>query len=496
MRWSVLFIPTLRECPVEVAAVSRQLLMRAGYLRQLGPGADAWLFLGRRSLARIDAMIRAELEALGAQQIQLPSQPNAVASVARGDLRSYKQLPQVWYQAGIHQQSWSFHIDSADLEGARATHRRAFGRILQRCGIPSGQECVAVEHGTDSMISCPACGFAANLDTAAARPQNPAVPDPEGDQPPEAFHTPGCKTIAEVSGFTGLPESSQMKSLVLVANAETILVLLRGDHQLSPAKFAGATGDPAFRPANAAEIRERFGADPGSLGPVGISRLRILADDALRGRRNMIAGANRDDYHLRFVTPQEDFDAEFMDLRQLAAGDLCSQCGAPLAIRDALELWYSRRLTIPGLHLSNAAGVEVPALIGSYGLRTDRLLAAAVELHHDKDGLILPPAIAPFAVVVTPVNFADTAQRQAALDIYQACLGLGLDALLDDRDERPGVKFKDADLIGVPFRITAGKKAAAGIVELVRREGHQITEAPVAGAAPAVARYLQEDDAA
>jgi prolyl-tRNA synthetase len=496
MRWSVLFIPTLRECPVEVAAVSRQLLMRAGYLRQLGPGADAWLFLGQRSLARVSAMVRAEMDAMGAQQIRLPLPANAVTSLARGDLRSYKQLPQLWYQPGIHHESWSFHIDSADLDAARATHRAAFSRILQRCGIPSALECLPAEHGPDSMVLCPACGYAAHLDTASARPKDAAVSDPEGDRSPEAFPTPGRKTIAEISEFTGSPESAQIKSLVLIANGEMLLVLLRGDHQLSPAKFADAAGDPAFRPANGAEIRDRFGAGAGSLGPVGVTRLRILADDALRGRRNMIAGANRDDYHLRYVTPEEDFQAEFMDLRQVAAGDPCSQCGAPLEIRNALQISYLRRLTTPGLHLSNATGVEVPLLIGSYGIRTDRLLAAAVERHHDKDGIILPPAIAPFTVIVTPVNFGDTLQRQAALDIYQTCLGLGLDALLDDRDERPGVKFKDADLIGVPFRITVGKKAAAGIVELVRRRGHQILETPVAEAAPAIARYLKEDDAA
>jgi prolyl-tRNA synthetase len=495
MLWSALFIPTLRESPVQPAAVNRQLLLRAGFVRQAADGAVAWLFLGQRSLGKMAALVRTEMEAMGAQEMRL-STPDVMA-VAHSDLRSYKQLPQIWYQSGLQQESWSLHADAAGLHDATQMHREAFTRVLKQCRVerPAGEFMLPSEGGEQQMAACRACGFQSNSDTAAAQPK-PAMPDPAGDLTPEAFHTPGRKTIADVSQFTGLPESAQMKSLVLMAHGELVLVLVRGDHQLSETKFAAHTADARFRPANAAEIRAVFGADPESLGPVGVTGLRILSDEALRGRRNMIAGANRDDYHLRFVTPEEDFQADFVDLRQVEAGDLCAHCGAPLEIRAAIEIASLRRVGGSGLHITNSAGAQVPLTIGSYSIHLDRLLAAAVELNHDKDGLILPPAIAPFAVVVTPVNMADPVQRQIATDIYQACRGAGLDALLDDRDERAGVKFKDADLIGVPFRITIGKKAAGGMVELVEREGHRIIDVPAAEAAGTVARRVKEHDAA
>ena len=252
---------------------------------------------------------------------------------------------------------------------------------------------------------------------SAAYPSAPMALDPEGDLAPEAFHTPGRKTIAEVSAFTGLPETSQMKSLVLVADGKPLLVLLRGDHQLSETKFGAIAGDPAFRPAHAEEIREVFGANPGSLGPVGITQLRILADRALAGRRNMIAGANRDDYHLRHVTPGEDFQAEYLDLRQVEAGDACIGCGAPVEIRKTVEIGHIFKLGYKysesmGLHVTNAEGQEVTPIMGSYGIGIERILSAAIELYHDKDGMSLPAAIAPFAVVVTPVNMADAVAEE------------------------------------------------------------------------------------
>jgi prolyl-tRNA synthetase len=366
-------------------------------------------------------------------------------------------------------------------------------------GSQSHEFLVESEAGEDFIVMCRKCGYAANREKATAQPSAPGVPDPEVDLTPEEFHTPGRKTIAEVSAFTGLPESSQMKSLVLVAHGKPLLVLLRGDHQLSETKFGSAAGDAAFRPARPEEIREAFGADPGSLGPVGVTRLRILADHALAGRRNMIAGANKDDYHLRHVTPGEDFQAEFMDLRQVEAGDACMSCGAPVEIRKTVEVGHIFKLGYKysesmGLHVTNAEGEEVTPIMGSYGIGIERILSAAIELYHDKDGMSLPPTIAPFTVVVTPVNTADAAQKKAAEEIYRACLGLGLDALLDDRDERPGVKFKDADLIGVPFRITVGKKVAGGMVELVERRGKKTVDVPVGEAAARAAERVKGRD--
>jgi prolyl-tRNA synthetase len=265
-------------------------------------------------------------------------------------------------------------------------------------------------------------------------------------------------------------------------------VLLRGDHQLSETKFGAVSGDPAFRPAHPEEIRGSFGADAGSLGPVGVDKIPILADNALQGRHNMIAGANKDDYHLRYVTPGKDFKAEFQDLRQVAPGDACVRCGSTLNLRKAVEVGHIFKLGFRysesiGLRVLSAEGQEITPIMGCYGIGIERILSAAVELYHDKDGMILPVSIAPFTVVVTPVNTSDASQREAAEQIYQDCRSRGLDVLLDDRDERPGVKFKDADLVGIPFRITVGKKLANGIVELTERRTRKSMDIAVSDAA-------------
>jgi prolyl-tRNA synthetase len=265
---------------------------------------------------------------------------------------------------------------------------------------------------------------------------------------------------------------------------------------LSETKFAAKSGDPEFRPAHAHEIQEWFGAAAGSLGPVGVKNLAILADEALKGRRNMIAGANKDDYHLRNVTPGEDFQAEFHDLRQVAGGDLCVKCESALEIRKTVEIGHIFKLGYKysesmGLRVLNEEGKEVTPIMGSYGIGIERILCAAIELYHDKDGMILPQSIAPFEVVITPANFADAAQAAAAKDIYEACKARGLDAILDDRDERPGVKFKDADLIGIPYRIVIGKKLGSGMVELVERKTRKSVDVAVGEVAGAVPRVSQ-----
>ncbi len=544
MHWSALFIPTLRENPAEAEVASHQLLLRGGYIRQLSAGIYNYLFLAQRSLLKIIRIVREEMDAIGAQEMLLPALNPAEAwqesgrwdlmganlfrlkdrwqhdlclgmtheeimtIVARGELRSYKQLPQIWYQIQtkfrdeprpksgllrvrqfIMKDSYTFDMDAAGLDAAYDKHYRAYCKIFDRCGLKyvvvqahsgamggsqSHEFMVATEAGEDWVALCPACGYAANLEKAESVASPPLAADPAGDLSPEKFHTPGRKTIAEVAEFTGLPETSQIKSLVMAAGGEIILVLVRGDHSLSETKFASVTGASDARPAHPDEIRERFGADAGSLGPVGVAKMRILADLALRGRRNMIAGANQDDYHLRNVTPDEDFKPEWHDLRMVAQGDTCTACGQPLELKKTVEIGHIFKLGYKysesmGLRVLNAAGGETTPIMGSYGIGIERILCAAVELYHDADGMALPPSIAPFQVVVTPVNGSDPKQREAAEAIYQKCLSAGLDALLDDRDERPGVKFKDADLIGIPFRITVGKKLAQGKVEVLTR---------------------------
>jgi len=565
MLWSKLFIPTLRENPAEAEVASHQLLLRAGYIRQLSAGIYNYLFLAQRALLKITSIVRQEMDAIGGQEMLLPAlnpaevwqesgrwdvmgdnlfrlkdrfgrdlclgmtHEEVMTVIARGELRSYKQLPQIWYQIQtkfrdeprpksgllrvrqfIMKDSYTFDMDQAGLDTAYDRHYQAYCRIFERCGLrylvveahsgamggsQSHEFMVESDAGEDFVAVCSGCGYAANLEKAVAEPSAPRANDPEGDLAPEEFHTPGRKTIAEVMEFTGLPETSQMKSLVLVADGKPVLVMLRGDHQLSEAKLGAVVNGPEFRPAHPEEIQRWFGAAAGSLGPVGVANMPILADRALVGRRNMIAGANRDDHHLRHVTLGEDFQAEIHDLRQVAAGDLCRKCGGVLAIRKTVEIGHIFKLGYKysesmGLRVLGADGKEVTPIMGSYGIGIERILCAAIELYHDKDGMILPAAIAPFTVVITPANISDAAQAEAARQIYRSCLDLGMDALLDDRDERPGVKFKDADLIGVPFRIVVGKKLAGGQVELVERKTRQSSDVAVDQAAGAVKARL------
>ena len=301
-----------------------------------------------------------------------------MTSIARGELRSYKQLPQIWYQIQtkfrdeprpksgllrvrqfIMKDSYTFDIDAAALDVAYQKHYQAYCRIFDRCGLEytaveadsgamggsqSHEFMVRSDAGEDFVVKCQSCGYAANLEKAVSHPTVPVLPDPEGDFTPEEFHTPGFKTIADISNFTKLPETSQMKSFVVVANEKPVLVMVRGDHQVSETKLAAVLKASEVRPAHPAEIVDLFGASAGSLGPVGVKNMRVLADLALQGRRNMIAGANKDDYHLRNVTPGKDFTPEYFDLRQTAAGDTCINCGGPLDISKSIEIGHIFKL--------------------------------------------------------------------------------------------------------------------------------------------------------
>ena len=380
MLWSKLFIPTLRETPAEAEVASHKLLLRAGYIRQLAAGIYSYLFLAQRSLLKITAIVREEMDAIGGQEMLLPAlhpaevwqesgrwdimgdemfrlkdrfgrdmclgmtHEEVMTILARGELRSYKQLPQIWYQIQtkfrdeprpkgglmrvrqfIMKDSYTFDMDAAGLDVAYQKHYDAYCRIFDRCGLQylaveahsgamggsqSHEFMVPSEAGEDFVVICAQCGYKANLEKAVSQaPSLRRRTIPRAISTPEEFHTPGRKTIAEVAAFTGLPETSQMKSLVMVVDGKPLLALLRGDHQLSETKFGTVAGDPEFRPAHPDEIKEWFGAEAGSLGPVGVKNMPILADNALEGRRNMIAGANKDDYHLRHVTPGEDFQA-------------------------------------------------------------------------------------------------------------------------------------------------------------------------------------------
>jgi prolyl-tRNA synthetase len=568
MQWSKLFIPTLRENPVDAEVVSHQLLLRAGYIRQLSAGIYNYLYLAQRSILKITNIVREEMDAIGGQEMYLPglnpaevwqesgrwdvmgqnmfrlkdrwgrdlclgmTHEEVMTAIARGELRSYKQLPQIWYQIQVKfrdeprpksgllrvrqftmKDSYTFDMDAAGLDAAYQKHHEAYCKIFDRCGLKyvaveahSGAMGGSQSHefmvesgaGEDFVAVCEPAGYFANLEKAVSVPKPPAVPDPEGDLEPEKFHTPGKKTIAEIAEFTGLPATSQIKSLVMIADGKPVLALLRGDHTMHETKFATACGGPQdFRAAHPEEIRDLFGGtSAGSLGPIGVTNMRVIADNALQGRKNMISGANVDDYHLKNVTPGEDFQAEFCDLRQVEEGDMCVGFDAPIRVVKTVEIGHIFKLGYKysesmGLRVLDQNGKEITPIMGSYGIGIERILTCAIELFNDKDGMSLPPSIAPFQLVVTPANFADAKQRETAEAFYAEAKAAGIDVLLDDRDERPGVKFKDADLIGIPVRITIGKKLAQGMVEVVNRRTRESVDVPVAEAVARAKGLLQ-----
>ncbi len=567
MYWSQFFIPTLRETPADAEVPSHQLMLRAGYIRQLAAGIYSYLPLAQRSMLKAQAVIREEMERIGAQEFYLPAlHPGEVwmssgrwevmgpnmfrlkdragrdmclgmtheeifTTIACGELRSYRQLPQIWYQiqckfrdeprpkSGLlrvrqftMKDSYSFDVDAAGLDRSYDKHYQAYCRIFERCGLryavveahsgsmggsQSHEFMVRSDAGEDLVVSC-GCGYAANMERAQSLLDPIEDAEPQGAEP-EPVHTPGQKTIAEVSAFLQADPTRQIKSLVYLADSKPVLILLRGDHSLNEAKLSSHIGTSVFRPATAEEILEALGADAGSLGPVGVSRMTILADQALRDRRNLICGANRNDYHLVGATPGVHFQPQWGDFRLVNEGETCPACRREkLQIYKALEIGHIFKLGTKyseslRAHVLTHDGREVPIVMGSYGIGVERILASAIELFHDADGIVWPVSLAPFHVVVTPVNFALEDQRQAAENIYRELSGAGIDVLLDDRNERPGVKFKDADLIGVPFRITIGPKLLKeNKVELYSRATRKMEPVPLEGILQRVREVIAE----
>ena len=548
MRWSQAFIPTLREVPAEAEVPSHQLLLRAGYVRQVAAGLYAYLYLAQKSFLKIARIIREEMNRIGAQEFYLPAlnpselwketgrwdsvdvmfkfkdrnehemclgmtHEEEMTNIARGELKSYKQLPQIWYQiqekfrdeprpkSGLlrlrqfmMKDSYSFDLDDAGLDASFEKHAETYRRIFDRCGLKwlyveaysgmmggraSSEFTAPTDAGEDS-IALSECGYAANLEKAESKASK--VEDLPGDQPPEPFDTPGQKTIEDLVRFTGETPARMIKTLDYIVDSDPVVILLRGDHMLSETKLALALGTGVFRAATPEEAFRLHGAHLGSLGPVGLRGGRIIADRALEGRKNLIAGANRDDTHVRHVTPGRDFTPEYHDVRAVSEGDLCVRCGKPLRLTKALELGHLFKLgrrysEAMGATVLDSNGQEVPLVMGSYGIGLERILSAAAEQNHDPDGMFLPRSIAPFEVILTAANMDHAPLRAAAEKLYAEMQALSIDVLFDDRNERPGVKFKDADLIGVPYRVTLGKrKFEQGQAEIFERTTKQIRD--------------------
>jgi len=580
-RWSELFIPTLREAPADAEVASHKFLVRAGYIRQLAAGIYSYLFLGNRSFNKIVGIVREEMDRIG-QEFYLPAlhprelwessgratvmgenlfrlkdrkgtemvlgmtEEEVMTSIALKDLRSYKQLPQIWYQIApkfrdeprprsgllrvrqfMMKDAYSFDIDEAGLDVSYKKNYETYCRIFDRCGLKymvveadsgamGGKESrefmVRTPAGEDQIVSCDGCDYAANVEKATSKLEAWGDLAPEGDGKPLPVHTPGQKTIEDVAKFLGVSPKNKIKTLALMADttdaagkkkSRAIVVLMRGDHQLNEAKLNGAVGS-ATRPMEEAEIRALFNSPAGYLGPMGIEWAKdfkknsdkpvLLVDKALEGRANLIAGANKEDYHLKNLTPGKDFHpTAYADLRAVTAGEGCPNCGKPLRIDTAVEIGHIFKLGYRysesmGLRVLDKNGKEVMPIMGCYGIGIERILTAAVEQGNDENGFWLPAAIAPFQVVVAPVNVKDETVKGAAEDIAKRLETAGLDVILDDRDERPGVKFKDADLVGIPFRVTVGKKVTEGTVEVVIRSTREVRDVRIS----AVVEHLQE----
>ena len=378
-------------------------------------------------------------------------------------------------------------------------------------GTQSEEFMVYTPAGEDQVVSCANCKYAANLEKAISKLEPVADLASEGDGKPLEVHTPGQKTIEDVARFLGVSPKNKIKTLALMIDAEdaksgkvfsrAVVVLMRGDHQMNEAKLSTALAGKETRPMQEEEIRQLFGSPAGFLGPLGIEWAKdfkatgpiLLVDIALEGRKNLISGANKEDYHVKNITPGETFQpTAYADLRAVATGDSCPNCGSPLRMDTAVEIGHIFKLgqkytTSMGARVLDKNGKEVTPIMGSYGIGIERILTAAIEQSNDENGFWLPPQIAPFQIVVTPTNVGDEKLRTTAEEIASQLEAAGYDVLLDDRDERPGVKFKDADLVGIPFRINVGKKVTEDTVEVVQRSTRKSDDVRIG----AVTEYFQ-----
>ncbi len=596
-RWSKLFIPTLREAPADAEVASHKFLLRAGYIRQLGAGIYNYLFLGQRSLNKIMAIVRQEMGTIGQEfylPALLPREPweesgrwtligdnmfrlkdrkgadfclgftheEIVTTIARGELRSYKQLPQIWYQIQtkfrdeprpksgllrvrqfIMKDSYSFDLDAAGLDKSFLQHDTVYRAIFTRCGLKfvaveadsgamggsQSQEFMVYSNaGEDLIASCPECGYAANLEKAVSRLDPLVEMEGTGDGMPELVSTPKCAAIADVAEFFKISPASDIKCVAYMAlkrgtpakdgaRKDTwhgVAAFLRGDHHVNETKLLGAIGAAELRTMQAEELAQYFNGPAGYLGPVGLrpeaqplgDGLTVVVDKGLEGRKNMVCGANKLDYHLRNVTPGRDFGWTLAaDIRSVNEGEACPKtdkagagCAGRLVVGTAIEVGHIFKLgnkytESMGAHVLDPNGKEVAPIMGCYGIGIERILTAAIEQSNDANGFWLPVSIAPFTVVVTVTNVADETLRKTGEQIAAELDAAGLDVLLDDRDERAGVKFKDADLVGIPYRINVGKKAAAGQVELVTRASASSVDVAIGDVLAAVKEEVAEE---
>jgi prolyl-tRNA synthetase len=561
MRLSKLFSHTLREAPSEAEVASHQLLLRAGFIRQLGAGLFSYLPLARRSLSKIESIMRHEINAIGGQELTLPlvnaaevwretgswypvgaevahftdragrdlvlasTHEEVVADLARKEIRSHRQLPQLVYQiqtkwrddlrprAGLMRareftmlDSYSLDADLEGLDGQYRAHYQAYFNIFNRCGLPviavksdAGMMGGLMAHeficqtpiGEETLLLCEACGYAANRQVATFRKPALGANEP---RPLEKVATPEAKSIEALSAFLGVPAAQTAKAVFMVATVvegkapapqeKFIFAVMRGDMELNEAKLANAVHAHALRPAREEEIRA-VGAVPGYASPIGLQGIWVVVDEAIPLSPNLVAGANEEGYHLLNTNYGRDYIAQSVcDLAAAGDGAACVVCGAPLRSARGVKVGNISKLgtrytATLGATFHTPEGVERPVVLGSYGIDSGRLLACIAEISHDDYGLIWPVSVAPYEVHLVAAG-ASAQTLEAARGLYAALQAAGVEALYDDRDERPGVKFMDADLIGVPLRVTLGDKSLKqGGVDLKRRPAPEKVMVPL-----------------
>ncbi|MFZ5907851.1 MAG: proline--tRNA ligase [Nitrospirota bacterium] len=547
MRFSQMLIPTLRETPADAEAMSHKLMLRAGYVRQLAAGLYIYLPLGLSIMRKINRILREEMDAIGAQEIALPALHPAeiwqatgrwfaigeemfrlkdrtgrdmclgmtheeiMTWLAQKEIRSYRDLPQVWYQIQtklrdearpksgllrtrefLMKDSYSFDADEQGLEKNYQLHADAYHKIFSRCGLrfymvqsDPGMMGGGVSHefmapspsGEDEIVLCDSCGYAANVELAHSNPKGIEAKD----WVLEEVHTPEKRTVGEVSNFLKLKPEYFIKSLLLISDDGPVLGLVRGDQELHEKKMTRVIG--AHRPAQKQEVKDILGVEAGFIGPMN-QKIRIIADISLQ-EGIYVSGANKPHYHVKGIRPGKDFTAEWHDITLAKEGDLCARCNAPIRIEKVIEIGNIFKLgtkysmPLRAFYLDEK-GQENPLVMGSYGIGPARIAAAAIEQNHDKDGIIWPRSISPFDVALLPLNMNDAETSETAEKLYNELTGKGLDVLIDDRDERAGVKFKDADLIGIPTHIIIGEKNLKdGLVEIKDRRTKEVHKVKV-----------------
>jgi prolyl-tRNA synthetase len=571
MRASRLFFTTLRNTPASADIRSHQLLLRAGYVRQLGAGLFDYLPLGLKVKHKVENIIRQEMDAVGGQEVSMPlvqpaelwqrsgrwgdidesmvrftdragrelclamTHEEAAADLARQVVSSYRQLPALLYQfqtkfrdelrarGGLirvreftMKDAYSFDQDQGGLEASYGRVYGAYERIFARCGLEvvavesdlgmmggsGGHEFMALlDIGEDTLLLCPRCDYKANQEVATFRkPKVPAEVQPDLEE----VATPGARTIEALRQYLGIAREKTAKAVFFMAHMEDkeqfVFAVVRGDMELNETKLKNALGAVRLRPATPEEIR-RTGAEPGYASPVGIDRARVtvVVDDSVSTSPNLVAGANREGWHLRNTNYGRDYEADVVaDIAAAQTGDRCPRCGAPLESRRGVEVGHIFKLRTRysealGATFISKAGIRQPLMMSSYGIGPGRVMACVAETHCDETGLVWPQEVAPFDGVITALVSATAPEvAEVAEQVYSDLTAQGLDVLLDDREESPGVKFKDADLLGLPWRITVGAKGLReGRLEL--KDRHSSKSASVApGDTQVLIRALDE----